>query len=75
MRSPKDTFFHAALTSENKAREAEQDAATAFARGDMSGHRFLTLLAQNHRKNADEQLIHASNYDAYDRRAAAGLAS
>ena len=73
MRSHNQTFFTAALLSEDKAKQAERDAAAAFARGDMNAQRFLTLLASNHRKNADEQLLHASNYEQYDKRVAAGL--
>lgn len=73
MRTLQQTFFDAALKFENKAAEMETAAAQAFARGDLNAQRFQLLLAGRYRECADEQLLHASNYEAYDQRAAAGL--
>lgn len=73
MRSNLQAFFDAALISEDKATEAETAAALAFARGDLNAQHFNLLLAANHRKNAEEKLLHASNWEQFEKRQAAGL--
>lgn len=73
MRTLLQTFFDAALKYENKAVEMEYAAAQAFARGDLNAQRFQLLLAGRYRECANEQLLHASNYETYDQRVAAGL--
>lgn len=75
MRSHIQTFFDAALISEEKATEAELAAAAAFARGDLNAQNFNLLLAANHRRNAEEKLLHASNWEDYEKRLAAGLSA
>lgn len=73
MRTLQQTFFDTALRFENKAVDMEHAAAQAFARGDLNAQRFQLLLAGRYRECADEQLLHASNYESFDQRAAAGL--